>query len=516
FHCLVFWVNHMSLKELSALLASGAIDQEEFDRRAALLETRVEEPLASSSRLQEGSRFSHYQIIEEIGSGGMGVVYRARHIEEEWAKEQGGDVAIKVLHHRFSKDEDFRKRFMREASLGRRIQHEQIVSVYEVLKSDGITGVVMQFVPGRTLEEILLTKRLSLEEGHRLLSSLGETLDDLHASKVIHRDVKPANVILHTQTQTPILLDLGLAKEEQSLKHSRNVIGSVEYLAPEQIDKKDVGAASDRYAFGLLCYKVLTNGLPWDGDISEGRIYAIKLQGSLLPLSHNLENVSPQADRLMSRMLSLQPKDRFDRSSDFIEELFAALLNPEQPIAEESVSFEERLQMISEKAKKLRPPQPEKETEPIPPTLVSEIEREIQVLEEDIFSEYTFQLSTAPDIVMPVQKSLSMHKNPSDRGNLFWRFFSFQGTLSQKEFVYSMTPLLILLTFWVYTFGLPFITCFGCALAFPILWSIMSQSARRIRDLSGNAYLVFLYLIPCVNISLLLYLLLASSKTNSS
>ena len=149
-------------------------------------------------------------------------------------------------------------------------------------------------------------------------------------------------------------------------------------------------------------------------------------------------------------------------------------------------------------------------------TLVSEIEQEIQVLEEDIFSEYTFQLSTAPDIVMPVQKSLSMHTNPSDRKSPLWRFFSFRGTLNQSEFLYSMTPLLILLTFWLYTFGLPVLTCFGCALTLPIVWSIMAQSTRRIRDLGGNAYLVLLYLIPCINISLLLYLLLASSKTNSS
>jgi serine/threonine protein kinase len=270
------------------------------------------------------ARIGSYRILGLVGSGGMGTVVRARHAEDGWAAQQGGDVAIKLIHPEIASSAEFRSRFMTEAGLGRRLQHPGLVPVYDVVSDGPWLGTVMGLVLGAPLSQRIVPGGLSVGEVAALLEPLGAALDHLHSHGVVHRDVKPANIVVRADGSA-VLLDLGIAKDTQAELggHTRTMtaLGTSAWMAPEQADAKHVDGAADRYAFGLLAYALLAGRMPWGSDATEARVLATKLMGQLEPLSVSKPGVSGSVSTAVMSMLSLSPSERPSSCASFMAKL---------------------------------------------------------------------------------------------------------------------------------------------------------------------------------------------------
>jgi serine/threonine protein kinase len=268
-------------------------------------------------------RLGSYRVIGVVGAGGMGTVVRARHAEEGWASRQGGDVAIKLVHAHLASDATFRERFFAEADLGRRMQHASLVPTWDVVTEGAWLGTVMSFVEGEPLTSRVRAGGLAVEEVVRLLGPVGEALDHLHAHGVVHRDVKPANVVVRPDGR-PVLLDLGIAKDTGSGEgHTRTMttMGTSLWMAPEQADAKHVDGAADRYALGLMAYVLLSGRMPWEHGTSEARVLVAKMTGQLVPVGEARPGLPAHVADAVTRMVALAPGDRFASCGQFITAL---------------------------------------------------------------------------------------------------------------------------------------------------------------------------------------------------
>jgi serine/threonine protein kinase/formylglycine-generating enzyme required for sulfatase activity len=276
----------------------------------------------SPYELQEDERIGSYKILGELGIGGMGVVYRARHLEESWALQQGGDVALKIMKPKFAKDHQFRTRFIREAAVGRSIEHANVASVHEVLVEGERLGLVMDLVNGKSLTSIIKDGALAFNHVVKIINPLCFALDHLHSKGIIHRDLKPENIKL-TQEEKPVILDFGIAKMDSNEEMTKTgvLMGTVSYMAPEQIDAKKVDAAADRYALGVIVYEMLAGRRPWEKGTSEGRIYTLKLQGALNPLHYMKSDIPMRVSKVVMKMLSTRVEDRYSSCLEFLSDL---------------------------------------------------------------------------------------------------------------------------------------------------------------------------------------------------
>jgi sulfatase modifying factor 1 len=272
---------------------------------------------------QEG-QIGSYKIFGVIGKGGMGEVFRARHMEESWAKRQGGDVALKIMRPRFAKDPTFRDRFIREGDVGKRVDHPNIARVHEVILDSGTLGLVMELIEGDQLDDLIPKDGMALDKAIEILEPLCDALDSLHEKNIVHRDLKPENIRLRKNKQ-PVILDFGIAKagekEDEGMTKTGVLMGTVTYMAPEQIDAKNVGPAADRYALGIIAYELLSSKRPWPKDLSEGRIYTRKLQGNINPLNYEKPELGEKISKAIMRMLSIRPEHRYPSCKAFINTL---------------------------------------------------------------------------------------------------------------------------------------------------------------------------------------------------
>ena len=205
---------------------------------------------------------SRYQIEGKIGAGGMAIVYRARDTLLERT------VAVKVLREQFATDEAFVKRFRREAQAAASLSHPNIVSIYDVGRDSDIDYIVMEYVDGQTLKEIIQScGPLPIQEAIALVGQVGEALSHAHAHRIIHRDIKPQNILVTADGRAKVT-DFGIARAVTSatLTHTGDIIGSVHYLSPEQARGAMVTERSDIYSLGIILYELVTGQLPYDGD----------------------------------------------------------------------------------------------------------------------------------------------------------------------------------------------------------------------------------------------------------
>jgi serine/threonine protein kinase len=221
-----------------------------------------EMPARSNPGLQDemlGQRLGPFRLEAVLGEGGMGVVYRA-------VREPTGEtVAIKVLKQALSRDTVYRQRFEREARVAREVQNRHLVPVLEIGEDDGVHYLAMAFVEGASLDERIEAQGpLPLPECVRIVGELASGLDALHREGLVHRDVKPANVMLDGQG-TAALTDFGLARSEAFtvLTKPGQVMGTLDYLAPELISSGSASPASDIYALGCLAYECVTGAAPF-------------------------------------------------------------------------------------------------------------------------------------------------------------------------------------------------------------------------------------------------------------
>ncbi len=219
-----------------------------------------------------GQVFGQYKLGARIGKGGMAAVYRARQ------ESMDRDVAIKVMAAELAHNEEFVARFEREARVIARLQHPHILPVIDFGRSGEFVYLVMRMVDGGTLSDRLIEGSLTIEHVNRFLSQVGSALEYAHQRGVIHRDLKPNNVLLDDADNT-YLTDFGIAKMiagvtgNQALTSTGAVMGTPAYMAPEQWRSEPVDARTDIYALGIILYEMLIGGLPFQADTPFGMMY---------------------------------------------------------------------------------------------------------------------------------------------------------------------------------------------------------------------------------------------------
>ena len=213
----------------------------------------------AAEQLDAGDRLGPYRLGELLGAGGMGIVFRA-------IREDGGEVALKVLREELAGDETFRRRFDHEARSASHVRSPHLVAVLEAGEAEGRYYLASEFVAGPTLEQLVQEGALPLEDVVRVTGELASALESLHEAGIVHRDVKASNVLLRDGV-TAMLTDFGLAKGEAYtvLTKPGQVMGTLDYLAPELIRGDEATRASDVYALGCLAYECLTGTTPFGG-----------------------------------------------------------------------------------------------------------------------------------------------------------------------------------------------------------------------------------------------------------
>lgn len=284
--------------------------------------------------LAPGTRVAErYAIEAEIGAGGMGVVFRARD------ERLGREVALKVLTADAVGDAGARKRMLREARAGAAIDHPGLARVYDVGETDdGSVFLVMELVRGRSLRELVREGPRPREEVARLVSELARALGAVHAAGVVHRDVKPDNVIVRDDGRV-VLLDLGLAKvaplldvtrsaSGAPLTTERGLLGTPSYMAPEQALGASVDARADAFALGVTAYELLTGRVPWSGT-QAFEILAELINWHPLPPSARMPGLGPAVDAVIARAIAKKPEERYADIQELASALGAALSEPE-------------------------------------------------------------------------------------------------------------------------------------------------------------------------------------------
>ncbi len=259
-----------------------------------------------------------YRVVSRLGSGGMADVYLA---EDQLL---GRSLAVKVLHHHFAEDQEFVERFRREASSAAGLSHPNIVGIFDRGEWDGTYYIAMEYVPGRSLKE-LVREQGPLEPvvAIDVVTQILQAARFAHARGVIHRDLKPHNVILDEEGRARVT-DFGIAQAGASdMTMTGSIMGTAQYLSPEQAQGHAVSAASDLYAVGVILYELLTGAVPFDGDTAVAIAFK---QVSAQPLAPSAANPAVPAvlDEIVLRALAKDPAARYAGAEEFIAALRVA------------------------------------------------------------------------------------------------------------------------------------------------------------------------------------------------
>jgi eukaryotic-like serine/threonine-protein kinase len=277
--------------------------------------------------LRIGTQLGPYEILSAIGAGGMGEVYRARDTRLERT------VAIKILPDHLSDRAELRERFQREAKTIASLNHSHICTLYDIGHQDGTDYLVMEYLEGETLAERLKKGPLSLAQVLQYAIEVSDALDKAHRKGITHRDLKPGNIML-TKSGTK-LLDFGLAKLRRDAAHSAplsqlptkeamtaegTILGTLQYMAPEQLEGKEADARTDIFAFGVVVYEMATGKKAFEGKTSAS-VMAKILEVDPPPISSLQPMTPPQLDRVVKKCLSKEPEKRWQAASDVSDEL---------------------------------------------------------------------------------------------------------------------------------------------------------------------------------------------------
>ena len=273
-------------------------------------------------------RIGKYEVIDLLGRGGMGLVYRA------FDRQLNREVAIKTVTEGFSGDEEMLKRFYQEAAKTAALKHPNIVTVYDLGEQDGFPYIVMEYLSGDPLDRLIQSgKSQPLAFKLRILEQICYALGYAHRNDLIHRDVKPANVIVQPDGNVK-LLDFGIARQEKTdgrLTRTGHVIGTLQYMAPERLKNAAFDGRSDIFAVGVVMFQLLTGQLPFTGDYS---IVHKILTEKHPPLSQYLEQYPAALDGIIDRALAKNPDDRYSTADEMATEIESV----EQELRKEQVA----------------------------------------------------------------------------------------------------------------------------------------------------------------------------------
>ncbi|HSB15623.1 MAG TPA: protein kinase, partial [Bryobacteraceae bacterium] len=273
-----------------------------------------------------GRTISHYQILDKLGEGGMGVVYRARdtHLDRF--------VAIKVLPSEKVADPERKRRFVQEAKAASALNHPNIITIYDIDQADGIDYIAMEYAAGKRLDRLIPRHGMPLSEALKCGVQIADALAAAHGAGIVHRDLKPGNVMVTDKSQVKVL-DFGLAKltetgesgedfetrtirdEEGPRTGEGRILGTAAYMSPEQAQGKKVNARSDIFSFGSLLYEMVTGRRAFQGDSVVSTLAAI-IKENPTPPSQVVEGLPKEVERLISRCLRKDPERRFQHMVD--------------------------------------------------------------------------------------------------------------------------------------------------------------------------------------------------------
>ncbi|GGS60505.1 serine/threonine-protein kinase [Streptomyces cinerochromogenes] len=273
-----------------------------------------------------GRQVASYLIESEVGRGGMAVVYRARDLR------LGRTVALKLLAPELARNDTFRKRFTHESQVAAAIDHPHIVPVFEAGETDGVLYIAMRYVSGSDLRHLLDTRGpLPPADAVRIAVQVASALDAAHDHGLVHRDVKPGNILVAEGTDSDhpeyvYLTDFGLTKKSLSLTGFTSVgqfVGTLDYVAPEQISGRPVDGRCDVYGLACVVYETLTGRPPFQREDDMALLWAHQYDEPPAPSSVSA-GLSPAVDSVFARALAKSPDARHDTCLDFITALRAA------------------------------------------------------------------------------------------------------------------------------------------------------------------------------------------------
>ena len=270
-----------------------------------------------------GTTLSHYRIVDELGRGGMGIVYKAEDTKLDRT------VALKILPGAALASEDDRARFYREAKAAAQLNHPHIAAVHEI--DEAVPGgspsddlrpfIAMEYIDGKSLEDKAKEGPMALEEVVRLTTQIAQALEAAHEKNIVHRDIKSGNVMLTSKGQAKVL-DFGLAKTAHSTMLTRmgSTLGTVAYMSPEQARGEDVDHRTDLWALGVLMYELIAGRLPFGGDYEQAVTYSI-LNEDPQPLTAIRTGVPMGLEWIVSKLLAKKADDRYQHASDLLVDL---------------------------------------------------------------------------------------------------------------------------------------------------------------------------------------------------
>ncbi|MGB6339976.1 MAG: protein kinase [Candidatus Aminicenantaceae bacterium] len=262
-----------------------------------------------------GKTISHYKILEKIGEGGMGVVYKA---EDTKLRRT---VALKFLPEDLTKDAEAKERFLQEAQAAAALDHPNICTIYEINESGRKTFISMAYIEGQSLKEIISAGPMGIDQAIGIAIQITEGLREAHERGVVHRDVKPANIILTEKGQAKIM-DFGLAKLSWGvdLTKTATIMGTVAYMSPEQARGKRVDHRTDIWSLGITLYEMIAGERPFKRELEPAVIYAI-ITEEPQPLTEIRPDVPKQIDNAIQKALEKDPNCRYQTISDFGRDL---------------------------------------------------------------------------------------------------------------------------------------------------------------------------------------------------
>jgi serine/threonine-protein kinase len=288
-----------------------------------------------------GWQFGPYRIVAPLGEGGMAAVFRA------YQPNMDRYVALKVLPRYFASEPQFVSRFEQEARVLAKLQHPHILPVFDYGESEGYTYIVMTYVEAGSLSELLKEQSLTLGEIGRVISQVGDALDYAHSQGVLHRDVKPSNILVDSRGNC-LLTDFGIAKMVESsskLTQTGGILGTPAYMSPEQIASATLDGRTDIYSFGIVLYEMCTGRPPYQAETSAAVL--VKHLHDPLPMPRRFNPALPEpVERVILRALAKKPEHRFPTAGEMVTAMEQALASLDPGLGDTVMRGQEELEPL--------------------------------------------------------------------------------------------------------------------------------------------------------------------------